>query len=461
MTRRALSAVLSASGWFLPAGLLLVVACGGEDEPGSAPPETSGGVQGADPGSGGVVGTGGQTSGVAGAAGGPSAGQCGGQPRLEPGGASFDCGAVGHVFEEAGRPDNRVNYVIVGDGYTAELLETAFIEHVENMLYHEQTGQYSALGEPYGRYRKFVNVCGLKVPSNDGCVDNADIGRSCDTPFDGRCVPGCGSGGTRLGSVNRDKVNAALAQHLPDSIDVDWTAATLNGDGDGWWNSGGPIMVWNGNFANRVNAASVALHEAGHTFHRLADEYSGTSTNCGEFQEVNSTSNSTGAKWEHWLGYDDARTDARPRPGNQSGEVYGTRIQGAFLGSRYCNAGQYRPSEHSEMNLLPRPFNMPSAEKIILDIYAIVDPIDNHTDNSEPLVDPGGLQVRVVDPDVIQVDWAVDGEIVAENAGECFELGSLSSGTHTVTARAYDDTPWVRSNRELLEQSVTWEVVIP
>lgn len=386
---------------------------------------------------------------------------CGGEPLIDRGGEPLDCGALGRVFEDAGRPDNRVNYVILGDGYTEELLASDFVEDIENMLYHEQTGQYSALGEPYGRYRKFVNVCALEIPSNDACIDNEDLGRSCDTPFSGRCNPPCGSGGTRLGTVDASQVNAALAEHLPESIDVDWSAVTLNGDEDGWWNSGGPIMVWNGNFGNRVNAASVALHEGGHTFHRLADEYGGTSGNCGEFQEVNSTADPMGEKWEHWLGYDDTRTDDRPRPGNQSANPYGTGEQGVFQGSRYCDAGQYRPSEHSEMNLLPRPFNMPSAEKIILDIYSIVDPIDNHTPNEEPLVDPGGLQVKVVDPDVVQVEWSVDGEVVAGQTGECFVMPELPAGEHVVTARAYDDTPWVRRERELLEQTVSWEVTVP
>lgn len=393
--------------------------------------------------------------------GGPDGPLCGGLPRLEAGGEAFDCGPRGHVFENAGRPDNRVNYVIAGDGYTEELLDTQFIEHVENMLYHEQAGQYSAIGEPYGRYRKFVNVCGLKVASADACIDKADIGRSCDTPFDGRCNPSCASNGTRLGTVNRSKVESAMAEFLPDFVDVDWAAVTLNGDADGWWNSGGSIMVWNGNFGNRLNAASVALHEGGHTFHRLADEYGGDSSNCGEFQEINSTADPSAAKWEQWLEYDDVRTDDRPRPNNQSSNPYGTRVQGAFEGSRYCNSGQYRPSQQSQMNILPRPFNMPSMEKIILDIYSIVDPIDNHTDNSAPLTSPQALQVRVVDPEVIQVEWSIDGEIVEAASGECFELPALAAGSHTVTARAYDDTPWVRRNRELLESTVSWEVVIP
>lgn len=458
MKRRALWATLLG----LSAGVC--AACGSADDetndqqPGTGgSPASVGGASNA-----GASASGGMTDGVGGSAGNASAAHCGGEPLLDVSENAFDCGPLGHVFENAGSPENRVNYVILGDGYTAELVETIFIEHIENMLYHEQTGQYSALGEPYGRYRKFVNVCGLKMPSNDGCIDNADIGQSCDTPFDGRCNPPCsGSNSTRLGTVNSGKVNDKLAEVLPEDIDVDWSGVTLNGDASGWWNSGGPIMVWNGNFSNRVNAASVALHEGGHTFHRLADEYGGTSSNCGEFQELNSTADASGSKWEHWLEYDDVRSDSRVRPSNQSADPYGTRVQGAFLGSRYCDSGQYRPSQHSEMNLLPRPFNMPSVEKIILDIYSVVDPIDAHTDNSAPLVNPGGLQVRVVDPEVLRIEWSVDGEIVEANGSECFVVPVLSSGSHTVSVRAYDDTTWVRRNLEDLEQTVSWEVVIP
>lgn len=401
------------------------------------------------------------TTGGAEGVGGSAAGTCGGEPLLEAGGEVFDCGALGHVFENAGRPDNRVNYIIVGDGYDEELVATTFLEHVENMLHEEQGGMFSALGEPYGRYRKFINICALKIASNDACIDNPDIGRSCDTPFDGRCEPPCGPDGTRLGVVDVNKVNRVLAQALPAALDVDWAAVSLNADTDGWWNSGGPIMVWNGAFGNRLHAASVALHEGGHTFHSLADEYGGTSVNCGEFGEVNSTADPTGeSKWSHWIGYDDIRDDARPRPSNQNMNPYGTREQGVFEGSRYCDRGQYRPSRDSEMNLLPRPFNMPSIEKIITDIYSIVSPVDAHTNNDVPLVNPTSLQVRVVDAELLELEWSIDGATIGGATDECFVLPDLTPGAHEVSVRVSDPTPWVRSGRHRLALTVSWQVII-
>src|SRR5690606_35938655 len=71
----------------------------------------------------------------------------------------LDCGADGVAIESAGPPENRVNYVIVGEGYDSSEIETTFIEHVQGTLdrrFNHETG------EPFGRYRKFVNICAIK-----------------------------------------------------------------------------------------------------------------------------------------------------------------------------------------------------------------------------------------------------------------------------------------------------------
>lgn len=38
------------------------------------------------------------------------------------------------VLENAGPPANRINYIIVGDGYTTAELDTTYRAHLENML---------------------------------------------------------------------------------------------------------------------------------------------------------------------------------------------------------------------------------------------------------------------------------------------------------------------------------------
>lgn len=373
-----------------------------------------------------------------GGAGGSSLGACAELTPL-PAGLAFDCGPDGVIFEDSGRPDNRVSYVIVGDGYTESQLDTIYLDHITNMLEHED-GMFGQLGEPYRRYRKFLNICALKVPSQDGCIDDLDTNLECDTAFDGY-----GDDLSRLGIVNENLVYAAIAERLPDSIDVDWVGVTINAGAQNWWNSGGAVMVWNGGYEPQGHSASVALHEGGHAFHGLADEYDGTSQSCSVAPELNVSTDASGEKWAEWLGFD---------------HTPGSGLHGAFEGARYCATGVYRPTENSEMNLLPDYFNMPSIQKVIHDIYAVVDPIDAHTESDVPLSDPSALQVRVVDPEVIALSWSIDGAIVPGETGECFDLPDLEPGEHTIEVRAVDDTPWVRVGRGDLEQTVSWSVLI-
>ena len=48
------------------------------------------------------------------------------------------------------------------------------------------------------------------------------------------------------------------------------------------------------------------------------------------------------------------------------------------------------------------------------------------------------LKVNVIDPAVIDVDWTVDGTVMAK-AGPTFDASKLSPGAHTISAKAYDN----------------------
>lgn len=451
-------------------GLLIVFSLNGLIACGSDPAEmlgTGGAASGGQASTGGTWGSGGlNASGGAVAAGGSLASSGGGASGSATGGASstggnrasgggtgdvcaqkeplapgrpLDCGDAGVVLADMGRPENRVNYIIVGDGYTRDQLDTVYLEHIQNMLEH-QMGMFGDFGEPYVRYRKFINICALKVESQEGCVDDHDTGLECDTALDGY-----GDDASRLGIVDNSKVQSTIAGLLPDSVDVDWTGVTINAGADNWWNSGGAVMVWNGGYQRRGDAASVALHEGGHAFHGLADEYDGQDQNCDRAPEPNVSTDDSGADWSEWLGFD---------------HDPGTGLHGSFEGARYCAEGIYRPTQNSEMNRLPDYFNMPSVQKIIHDIYEVVQPIDDHTDNSTPLTNPDALQVRLVDSDVVSLQWLVDGEEQSEASGECFATDGLSEGEHVVSARAFDETEWVRQSLDGLEQTVSWNITI-
>jgi hypothetical protein len=375
-------------------------------------------------GGGGKAGAGGTAGGKAGTGGTPSTGGTGGAVNLPP----LDCGKEGWAVENHGSPKNRVNYVILGDGYTATTVETTLKTHIEKAMARRFTHES---GEPYGRYRNFVNICVMKAISQSDGIGNGA------TAFDG------GNGGDRLAAVNESKVNSYIKANVPATFEVDWKAVVLNQSK--WENTGSYLMLWSG---GNGDGPGAALHEGGHGFHQLADEY-GTSTGCGSgdkstcgangtvYSEVNSCGNctTTDDKWTLWLG--------TTQKGLKVPDMGATGLQGTFPGSRYVGSGQYRPSCNSMMNSLfgnnvNTSFNSVSREQMVFSIWRAVKPIDSVDPPEGAANNPAMLTVNVVDPAVINVDWTVDGTTTM-NGGTTFSTASLASGSHMISAKAYDN----------------------
>jgi hypothetical protein len=354
-------------------------------------------------------------------------------PAPNPGAYKLDCGASALALESAGPPKNRINYVIAGDGYTEAELGTTYVQHLNEML----RWRFMPALEPYSRYRKFVNICALKVAS-----PSSGIG----TMRGNSAFGGYGNDETRLGYIEDAKVRDAMTKLLPKEIEVDWVAVVLNGNR--WWNAGGRYMVWSG---AHKDAGLAAMHEGGHSFQLLADEYGGNCTYSGDEarMRINVTKDgtNTAGKWTKWLDFT---------------HTPGTGKQGIFEGGEYCDKGAFRPSQESVMNMLwdSSYFNAISLEQAVRVIYKAVKPIDSST--ATTVTTPSELVVDVVDPAVIKLEWFVDEQKQAATGRSLDVPGlKLASGMHTIRARAFDDTPWVRGDRKELEQSVSWTIQVP
>jgi hypothetical protein len=307
-----------------------------------------------------------------------------------------------------------LNYVIVGDGYSDAQLQASgtLDQHLQAMI----TKRFSdPIGQPYLRYRNFVNICVLRIAS---------------TPICGSSTFGCcGNDSSRLASCNNTAVSNAIRDNIPATFLIDWRSVILNGSS--WWNSGGALMMFSG---GNQDAGGAALHEGGHGHNQLADEYGNceqgrVSSEAAYGVNVSLTNGMSGGKWDGWIGY------------NQSP---GTGMQGFFA----CDGGAtWRPTSNSMMNSLfgtnpNTSFNSASREKIVMDIWRAVEtPYDSTTPPAGAVTNPATLAVNVIDPKVISVDWAVDGTVVARNAGAQLDVtaSKLPAGSHTVTARAYDN----------------------
>jgi hypothetical protein len=397
-----------------------------------------GGMGGGAAGRGGA--TGGSTAGRGGSAGsmggssagrGGAAGGAGGSSSTTGMGGAMttntplDCGPDGWIIENHGPPANRINFVIYADGYNAsQVAPGGLVETHANRMWPRR---WSDNAQPYARYRNFVNICVLR-PASTG------------TPG----MFGCACTGDRVGSCNTSAMMTYANQKLPKSLVIDWRAGMFNTTD--YCNSGGQgLLTLAGGHSDEPAAA---LHEGGHAFHALADEYADCiGASCGSdtkstgtvftvYQEINSAGNpmTTDGKWDKWIGYN---------------QVGATGVQSTWSHSRY-NASNYRPTANSMMNSMfcntndetkctpNTAFNSVSREQIVMSIWKKVRPIDSTEPAMGAVTNPGVIKVNVVDPAVINVDWDVDGA-VTKNGGTTFDTSSLPAGSHTIKATAYDN----------------------
>ena len=361
-------------------------------------------------------------------------------------------------LQHTGPDSNRVKLVFASDGYTLDDIST-LPGHVEKSVSYLTSPGLSV--RPLPRYKNFINIYRIDLISAESGISVAPRHGETKTVVVNNAL-----GGTRdedrLGWVDR-RLAGRLFREAADRAGIDrfdWPFVVLNNPG--YHNSGGRFVVFSYNFGREI-----ALHEAGHGFFDLADEYYGRGKyERDEPRNINVTADSTGAKWSHWIGYVDQDTIL--------GEI------GVYEGAIYASEGAYRPSKNSKMGWTsdrkPASFNAICREKIILDIYDIVNPLDGMMDTTIAYKNPDKIWIKVVDPEVLLVDWYLNGELVIVDGGQEIMVSDLISepGEYIIKAHVYDevvkhafsdnDNPHpldlVRKDLDKLQTCVSWKIVL-
>nr|WP_275944444.1 M64 family metallopeptidase [Microvirga flocculans] len=336
-------------------------------------------------------------------------------------------------MQAAGLSSNRIDMVFMGDGYTSSEIGTTYAAQVQGLLSYMFNG--SLLSEPFGRYRNFFNIHSIDVVSNESGADDPSRGILRDTALDA-------SYSGRALNINLDKVDA-IEQDVLRSAGFASEMRFILVNSEAYGGAGYDSGIYS---AGNEQAYEIALHEIAHAFTGLGDEYDYGAVGAYAGNEpfyANVTKDPAGTKWAKWLGYN------QPSIGTI----------GAYEGAYYHATGVYRPSLDSKMKTLGRPFDVVSREQFVLKFYEFVDPLDGYTNNWVTHHNPTTFFVDTVDPAVIKVDWTLDGKTFA-NLGETFHVAkdNYGFGTHTLQARAYDPTDWVRGDRSSLEQTVSWVI---
>ncbi len=327
-----------------------------------------------------------------------------------------------------GVPDNRVDFVIVGDGYTAaeQGQFAADATSIQNNFFRY---------EPFITYEPYFRWTQIEVISNESGVDNdPSPGINRDTALDMQYW--C-SGTERLLCVSVSKAYQAAAS----APDIDQVIAISNSSKYG--GAGYPSNNLGTAAGQNGAAVEIAIHEMGHSLGDLADEYTygGPTTysgpepgarNSSTFDRATQLANQT--KWWRWMdtfipGFD--------------GTV------STYEGSSYSELGVYRPSNNSMMRSLSRPFNLPSAERIIHQIYREVNPIDDGTPDGSVLSTTDVAWVLPMQPNGhdLEVLWYLNGAVILSAIGQdTLDISTLTlaSGTNEIRVEVTDPTPWVR-----------------
>lgn len=325
-------------------------------------------------------------------------------------------------------PPNRLDLVFVGDGYRNPQLDT-YADHVDNLVSSLFTN------EPYTTYASYFNVHRVDVVSNDSGVDNAPTqGVMKDTALDMTYW---------FGGIERalwvDTAKAwSFANNVPDADMV--IAIAKNAMHGGLSLNGSDVMT----VAGASSGAHLTVqHELGHGLGKLADEYffndGATHTGTLDFGEPNisilehAEMANSDSKWAHWLGED--------IPG--AGGTVST-----YEGARYHQFGIFRPTANSMMRTSGRPFNAPSREALILELYRRVNPIEATIDPNVFYDESTTLWVTPMQPigHDLKIEWTIDGLPIPGATSESLSLCgvAMNTGWHAVGVTVTDTTEMVR-----------------
>jgi hypothetical protein len=343
--------------------------------------------------------------------------------------------AGGTVFAEpkktirnSGPVTNRINMVILGDGYRKQDLPD-YARHVDDFV------KRLFSQSPYSGYATYFNIVRVDVQSVDKGASHPEIGVMRNTAFGASY--NC-QNIQRLVCVDQSKVDAVVSRNVPANAE-EFVVIIVNDTTYG--GSGG----WNAIASIDPNALDIVAHELGHTIGLLADEYDSEPPTCDPSPpaEPNVTDDfRLRPKWPLWVG----ATTVLPTTGIAPG------VPGAYKGARNCR-DMFRPTFGSKMRMLDRPFEQINTEQLILRFYNYVYPIDSVTPVETLMTASCGgpsakLQVHTPQPvgRSLSVTWRIDGVVVGTSPSLIVQTSGLSTGSHTVDLEVSDTTPAVKND---------------
>jgi hypothetical protein len=335
-------------------------------------------------------------------------------------------------------PSQAVDIAIVGDGYTADELGL-FAEDAQRVV-----DGFMAT-EPYASFADRINFWRVDVASNE-----SGAGLDCS---DRQTIPDCVSvpRDNAFGSLFPLRIAAAVtSEPVEDEIllqlqqwDVQRAASHAPADAvivivntPKW----GAFGLWVTSIYSGDDMPEGVVHEFGHAFGWLSDEYVNAGNPCQIYDGVPEYANLQGelatspedVKWSAWL------TDGVELP-TPAGEA---DVVGLFKGAGGGCPDAYRPMQTCLMQQWGQPICPVCAEHVVKrfhDTYDAVEGVSWEVD-----------EVSAISDEQLIGHWYLDGE----EAGPASESLVVPDGVSTIELIARPDTTWVRTDPTDLDETI-------
>ena len=316
------------------------------------------------------------------------------------------------------------NLVIMADGYTVAEM-SKFVTDAINFKTHFLDKA------PYSYYKKYFNVFVIKTPSNESGVKHPHTATDCGKSTTVTNPDNYFGSTFDYGGIHRlvvptktSVISAVLANNFPNYNQIVILANSSEYGGSG------------GTYATAtLNASSneIAVHEVGHSFAKLADEYWAGAQYAAEKANMTQNKDPLTIKWKNWL---------------TSGTGIGIN---QFVGQTW-----YKPTTGGvcDMEALNRPFCAVCSEAIIEKIHSLVKPIKRYAPISTTfsIVNPVYFSLYLIkpEPNTIKTKWILNGTVIGQNVDSLFiSPSSLISGSNSLSVSVIDTISLTRSNSHL------------
>ena len=193
--------------------------------------------------------------------------------------------------------------------------------------------------------------------------------------------------------------------------------------------------------SNHPSAPEILVHELGHSFGKLADEYwfSGTGESPNKTKDNNTATN----RWKNWVG---------------------SNSVGIFPYEE--SPTWFRPHQNCEMRYLNRQFCSVCSQQLIERVHSIQDPIDSFTPSNAAAINlsaPITFKVNEIlpIPNTLQNTWSLNGTLLPETSDTTtISPASFNLGTNTVLFSVVDNNSLLRvdNHSSLHVGTVSWTV---